>query len=272
MKKISRRTFLKLAAAGGLLASYPTLIERHLVEINHYQIPLPRLPRAFENFTIVQLTDIHYRHYLSLRFIRHLIQKAVDIRGDIIVCTGDYGHKEDAADIIFSELSRLDARLGVYSILGNHDNWEYPEAALKWLDKTGQNLRYKQKYFERDGERLWIVGAGDLWTEHKSIDKLLVKIPEKDFRIVLAHNPDSADTSFRKKVDLFVCGHTHGGQVVVPFYGPPVLPVYNKSYSVGLKRSLRGEPVFISKGIGSSIIPVRFNCIPEIAVLKLVRA
>jgi predicted MPP superfamily phosphohydrolase len=92
-----------------------------------------------------------------------------------------------------------------------------------------------------------------------------------DCRIVLAHNPDSADTIFESKPDLMISGHTHGGQVTIPFIGSPVLPVKNKNYSFGLRYSYENVPVFISKGIGWAIYPVRFNCFPEIAVLTLTR-
>ena len=88
---------------------------------------------------------------------------------------------------------------------------------------------------------------------------------------MLAHNPDTADSFFTSRVDLMISGHTHGGQVVLPFIGAPILPVANKTYSSGLKQSPKGQNVFISKGLGWAIAPVRFNCFPEIAVLELVR-
>ena len=97
-------------------------------------------------------------------------------------------------------------------------------------------------------------------------------LSERDCRIVLAHNPDSADTDFEGRIDLMLSGHTHGGQIRIPFYGPPVLPVSNKTYSSGLKISTKQHPVFISRGIGWAIYPVRFNCFPEIPVLELVPA
>jgi len=87
----------------------------------------------------------------------------------------------------------------------------------------------------------------------------------------LALNPDTADSYYASRVDLMISGHTHGGQVAPPFIGAPVLPVVNKTYSSGLKQSPKGEGVFISKGLGWAIAPVRFNCLPEIAVLELVR-
>jgi hypothetical protein len=89
---------------------------------------------------------------------------------------------------------------------------------------------------------------------------------------VLAHNPDTADTAFNSRIDLMISGHTHGGQVQLPFLGAPVLPVRNKEYSSGLKRSPRGTRVFISRGIGWAVYPIRLNCLPEIAVLELVPA
>ena len=85
-------------------------------------------------------------------------------------------------------------------------------------------------------------------------------------------NPDTCDTDFSARIDLMISGHTHGGQVDIPFIGTPVLPVRNKNYSSGLKQSPRGTGVFISRGIGWSVYPVRFNCFPEIAVLELVPA
>ncbi|GBC63305.1 metallophosphoesterase [Desulfonema ishimotonii] len=274
---MDRRSFLKLALTGGmsaLAASYPVFIERQLVRINTYKIPVPRLPEAFENFTIVQLTDLHYGFLVSLSFLRNVIRRANAISKDIVVCTGDYVHERDSVrqiDGVWPEMGKLEAPLGAYSVLGNHDHLGNTDRSVYWLNRTGQNLRHGNRCFERGKERLWLVGAGDLWEDHADMDRLMRDIPDDECRIVLAHNPDTADTACKKRTDLFICGHTHGGQVSIPFYGPPVLPVKNRAYSAGLKRSEKGTPVFISRGIGWSIYPVRFNCAPEIAVLKLVR-
>ncbi|MGZ3537287.1 MAG: metallophosphoesterase [Thermodesulfobacteriota bacterium] len=195
------------------------------------------------------------------------------IHRDLVVCTGDYVHERVATtqiDAVWPLLSGLTAPLGVLSVLGNHDHWASTERSQYWLDRTKQNLRHKVKTIEKGGERLWIVGAGDFWEDHRDLDRILSGIPDADCRIVLAHNPDTADSKFSGRVDLMISGHTHGGQVDIPFIGPPLLPVRNKTYSSGLKTSPRGTGVFISKGIGWAIYPIRFNCPPEIAVLKLV--
>lgn len=276
MMTLTRRQFLKrgiVTGVAGLVASYPFFIERYLVLVNHYKIPVPHLPLEFSGFRIAHLTDLHYGFLNPLCFIRHIINRTNALKPDITVCTGDYVHEfknTSQIDTVWPELARLEAPHGVYSVLGNHDHWADTVRSDFWLKKTKQDLRHKTVRIERNSKRLWLAGAGDLLEDHRNIDDLLKNIPDDHCRIVLAHNPDSADTPHSRRIDLMLSGHTHGGQVNVPFVGTPILPVKNKNYSSGLKRSLRGENVFISRGIGWAMYPVRFNCPPEIAVLELV--
>lgn len=273
---MSRRRFIRWACAAGafgLVAGYPVFIERYLIMVNRYRIPVPNLPQAFAGFRIVHLTDIHYGALVPLAVIRYVVSTANQIARDVIVCTGDYVHEEQATgqiDIVWPQLARLFAPAGVYSVLGNHDHWADTERSQYWLEQSGQDLRHWAVALERDGHRIWLVGAGDLWEDHVSVDELCAGVPERECKILLAHNPDTADTKYAVRVDLVLSGHTHGGQVVIPFVGPPVLPVRNKDYISGLVHSPRGTPVFISRGIGWGVYPVRFNCPPEIAVLELV--
>lgn len=273
---ITRRQFLKRSIATGvtgLVASYPFFIERYLVMTNHYKIPVPRLPLEFSGFRIAHLTDLHYGPLDPLCFIRHVINKTNSLKPDVTVCTGDYVlefKNTSQIDTIWPELARLEARHGVYSVLGNHDHWANKKRSIFWLKKTKQDLRHKTVRIERAGKSLWFAGAGDLLDDHRSFDNLLKNIPDDHCRIVLAHNPDSADTLYSRRIDLMLSGHTHGGQVDIPFVGTPILPVRNKNFTRGLTRSLRGGNVFISRGIGWAKFPVRLNCPPEIAVLELV--
>jgi predicted MPP superfamily phosphohydrolase len=246
-----------------------------MVMTNTYRVPVPRLPPAFSGFRIVHLTDLHLGPLVSLNFINGVIERANRIRRDATVCTGDYVHERDGrktVDAVWPVLSKLSAPSGVFSVLGNHDHWADSNYSKERLAKSGQDLRHKTVAIERDGRRLWLAGAGDLWEDHVGLDDLLGEVPESDCRIVLAHNPDTADTDFTSRVDLVISGHTHGGQVNIPFVGTPMLPVRNKNYSSGFVKSLRDIGVFISKGVGWTIYPVRFNCAPEIAVLELVPA
>ena len=138
-----------------------------------------------------------------------------------------------------------------------------------WLERTGQNLRHRCVPIYRGGQRIVIGGAGDFTEDLLEIDRTFAGSDEKDCRILLSHNPDSVDTRIDTPLHLVLSGHTHGGQVVLPGLGPPVLPVRNKRYSSGLIATDKG-PLFISRGLGWSIFPVRFNCSPEIALLELV--
>lgn len=275
MNNISRRQFLTKTlkySAITLLASYPTFIERKTVLTNRYRIAVPNLPEAFSGFRIAHLTDIHHRWLTSLAFIRGVVERTNSLKPDLIACTGDYVYRRSssaAIDGVWRELSRLSAPHGAWSVLGNHDTEAGKTRAVQWLEKNGQNLHHRAVRIERNGQALWLAGAGDFLTDHSDLDPLLAQIPEQECRILLAHNPDSADTVFRKRIDLILAGHTHGGQVQLPIIGQPFLPVLNKKYVSGLTTSVRGVPLFISRGIGWTILPIRFNCYPEIAILEL---
>lgn len=272
--KITRRQFLKqmsIYGGIGLCASYPVFIESHLLQINYYNVPVNNLPHSFHGFKIVHITDVHYGPLVRLNFVKEVINKANGIRGDIIVCTGDYVHERNSTkqiDTVWPVLSQLKATHGVYSVLGNHDHWADFNKSKYWLSKSGQNLRHKSIPISKNGEEIWLGGAGDYFEDSIGIDTAFQNVPKEKCKIVLAHNPDTADQNYVTRVDLFISGHTHGGQVNIPFIGTPILPVKNKKYSSGyIQNSKNG--VFISRGIGWAIIPVRFNCSPEIAVLNL---
>lgn len=272
---MNRRGFLNCALFGGaavLAASYTVFVERNIVQVNRYNIPIAGLPSSFHGFTLAHLTDLHFGFLVSGSFIEKIVRRTNKLGADLIVCTGDYVHRRNTTveiDEVWPILSKLRAKYGVYSVLGNHDHWADTDRSLYWLDKTGQNIRHAGKAIYRGRDRIFIGGAGDYWNDDLKIDQAFRDSGENDCRILLAHNPDSIDSHFSTTLSLVLCGHTHGGQVVIPFVGPPVLPVKNKRYSSGLIMTPKA-PVFISRGIGWAIYPVRFNCFPEIALLELV--
>lgn len=276
MIPINRRKFLKLAIYGGtaaLVGCYPVLIERNIVQINRYKIPLSNLPSSFQGFTIAHLTDIHLGFLVSKSFVEGIVHRTLKLNTDAIVCTGDYVHKRNTIkeiETVWPILSKLKARYGVYSVLGNHDHWADTGRSLYWLERTGQNIRHKCQPIYKGKDRILIGGCGDYWGDELEIDNAFFCSDEKDCRILLSHNPDSVDTQFATPLSLVISGHTHGGQVVIPFLGAPILPVKNKNYSSGLIDTPKTK-LFISRGIGWAIYPVRFNCYPEIAVLELIK-
>jgi len=252
---------------------YSIFIERYIVRFPKYKIKVPNLPPSFNGFKIAHISDLHYGTLVPKWFLKRLINKVNKIEKDIVVCTGDYvlGREvPERVEVAWSLLNQLHAPQGVYSVLGNCDHKGDSERSLKLLQTSGQNLRGKTVEIKNGNDSFWLAGAGDFNKDHIPLDNFLEKIPEEACRIVLAHNPDSADSIFSERVDLMISGHTHGGQVNIPFLGAPILPVHNKNYTFGLKRSLKNELVFISKGIGWGVFPGRLNSLPEIPVLELV--
>lgn len=272
---MNRRSFLKLALSSGALAlvgSYPIFIERNIVLVNRYKIPVDNLPPAFHGFTLAHLTDVHLGFLVSQSFVEEIVHRINGLDTDVIVCTGDYVHESNSIeeiDKVWPILSKLSARHGVYSVLGNHDHWADTNRSLYWLERSGQNIRHQCKPIYKGRERILIGGAGDFWGDELKIDRIFSGSDQDDIRILLSHNPDSVDTEFVTPLSLVLSGHTHGGQVVIPFGGAPWVPVKNKNYVSGLIATPRTS-LFISRGIGWTILPMRFNCYPEIAVLELV--
>lgn len=276
---MDRRQFIKKTlwgvAATALVGTYPFCVERYLINVNRYTIPVPNLPPAFDGLRVVHLTDLHYGPLMPLDVLAKVIRKTNELEKDMVVCTGDYvrgGTADRKVEGIWSVMRDLRAPEGVYAVLGNHDHWAGTEQSIRSMELSGHiNLRHRAVPLSRNGETMWLGGAGDLWEDHLSLDQVLENAPDNACRIVLAHNPDTADTDFTTRVDLMLSGHTHGGQVKLPFIGTPFLPVKNKAYSSGLIRSQRTD-IFISRGVGWAALPVRFNCLPEIALLTIVRS
>lgn len=273
---MNRRSFLKRCSRAAVVAGivgYPLLIERYRFQVNRYDIPVTGLPPQFEGFTIVHLTDLHYGPLMPLAVVRHLVRKANALEKDLIVCTGDYVHEHNRTeqiDKVWPELGQLRAANGVYSVLGNHDHWAHTRKSLDWLRRTGQNVRHRAVSIRRGSARIWIGGAGDFWEDELGIDRAFRTVPSGEVKLLLVHNPDAIDTPFRRRINLAIAGHTHGGQVVLPFWGPPILPVHNKRYASGLIQTEK-TTLFVSRGLGWAILPVRLNCQPEIAVLRLMQ-
>lgn len=272
---MNRRQLIKFTLYGGactLIGSYPVFIERYMVQVNHYVVSINNLPLPFQGFTLAHLTDIHLGFLVSADFVKGIIQKTNALKTDMIVCTGDYVHARNTLeeiDQVWPLLAQLQAKYGVYSVLGNHDHWADLERSLYWLERTCQNLRHRYQSIAKAGKRILIGGTGDFWEDVLKIDEVFASSDPDECKILLSHNPDAVDTDYETSLSLVLSGHTHGGQVVIPGWGAPVLPVKNKKYISGLIKTAKTQ-LFISRGIGWAIYPVRFNCYPEIAVLHLV--
>jgi predicted MPP superfamily phosphohydrolase len=279
---ISRRKFLKAGLAGvGALGFYAFDVERHWAEVKHVEVFIPMLPPQFEGWRVVQLSDIHLEEYTEAAFLDYVVWRINQLRPDVIFLTGDYV-SNGPWSWNFSlkmawECARILDKLHCrerYAVLGNHDVIVGPALVMEALRSHGMTvLDNAHTAVERDGGRIWLAGVDDPVAGDPNPEKAIpVSIRGQILEpvVLLCHAPDYADellgTSAGQAVSLMLSGHTHGGQVRMPFVGPITLPPGGKKYVEGLFH-LEQMQLYVNRGIGTVGLPFRFDCPPEITVL-----
>jgi predicted MPP superfamily phosphohydrolase len=280
---MTRRKFLKktgLIALGSVTAGlgiYPFL-EAKWCRLSQQTITVPNLPSAFRGTTVALLADVHHGPFVPLAYVRHIVSMTNSLKPDLVLLAGDYVHYHQSYIAPgINELGKLEARLGRYAVLGNHDNHNYRDNrdfqpfSLAALARAGlTSLNNSGIWLERDGARLRLSGVGDLWTDRQDLDTALGNATLGDAVILLSHNPDFAEILGDRRVGLVLSGHTHGGQVVLPGLGAPIVPSrYGQKYLHGLVQGPSCQ-VFVTRGVGTITPPVRFLCRPEIVLITLV--
>jgi uncharacterized protein len=283
-RKFSRRDFLKLTGyfflstfltgAGGLV--YGILVEPDNLELKEVEIKLPHLASQFAGYRIVQFSDLHMGGWMNGERLRKVVDIVKAQNPDLVVITGDFftgpvwsENLTRAAEEFVAEISRLTSDFTTLGVLGNHDYWSDAEEARKALRRCGV-IEIGNGFYslERDGQELHIAGVDDIWYEHDNLDEVLSKLPDTGAAILLAHEPDFADISAKTgRFGLQLSGHSHGGQIVLPFIGAPGLPRLAHKYPSGLYK-VGDMWQYTNRGVGMSF-PIRFNCPPEITVFTL---
>lgn len=259
-----------------LFVFYGTFIEPGRLVIQQQRIQINNWPTKLNGLKIAVLSDIHVGGwFVDDRKLRSIVEQTNALQPDIILIAGDYmsGEGWKSHRILPEEfapkLKEFRAPLGVYSVLGNHDWWWNGNRVRKGLEANGIKV-LEDEVFKIDGRGapLWIVGLADLWTRPQHVSETLSKVPQGETIIALTHNPDLFP-NLPATVQLLVAGHTHGGQVRFPIIGTLIQP------SNFGQRYVRGHVVendhhlFVTSGIGTSILPVRFNVPPEIVLLTI---
>lgn len=282
-KTLSRRTFLRKASyAIGAAASlapalwwYGTELEPGFLEINRVRVAIPRLPRAFEGMTVAQMSDLHFGPWAASQAVHRAVDVVLEMRPSIVAVTGDYATTLGAGeeDSIVTELSRLEAPLGVYAVLGNHDYWTDSERIAGAVRRAGLRLlRNDNTAIALNGESIYLAGVDDVWEGKSNLALALSGIPDRACTILLAHEPDFADTvSEDTRAAFQISGHSHGGQIRLPVGGPLHLPHLGRKYPEGL-RQIGEMQLYTNRGIGVVFPPVRINCRPEVTLFELTRA
>jgi len=263
------QTPLRALALNLSQAARSALTEPFRLTVEHHQIHLQRLPRELDGFRIVQLSDIHHSPFTSREQIERAVETANSLQPDIVALTGDYVSKERAYAAPCAELlSGLRARHGVYAVLGNHDHWTDAALITDLFRAEGITVLVNQGMrFENNGAAFWLAGVDDTMVGLEDLPLALAGSSDNEFKLLLAHNPIILRRAARAGVDLVLSGHTHGGQVRLRSErntaGRP-----RRRLLKGLAR--QGETqIYITRGLGTVVLPVRFGCPPEVSLLEL---
>jgi uncharacterized protein len=275
MPPLTRRKFIKLTAATAGAAALGGigygLYERTQVEVSRVDVRLERLPAAFDGLTVAHLSDIHFGPFLGAGFLSRCVEIVNSLQPDVIALTGDFtfGAKH-YAEPCAEALAPLRSRVGTYAVLGNHDHYNSAGRVARALGGAGMTVLIDgRERLERRGEKLWLMGVDDPAIGRTAdLPRLLRDVPQDEARVTLAHTPEYLDIFAAQgaHTDFMLSGHTHGGQVRIPFLGAP--HVIGQRYIKGLYR--RGPmQIYTTRGIGTVGPPVRLNCPPEIVLYTL---
>ena len=260
-----------LAGVGGL--GYAGYVEPGWVEINRVKLALAGLAPQFEGYKLAHISDLHVDEvWMTRAQLVELAGLVNEQKPDLVCMTGDYvTHSAELfAEDLVAGLSRLEARDGVVAVLGNHDHWSGAGVVRDALSRGGvMDISNGVHTLWRDSGMLHMAGVDDVWMMKQRMGEVLEAVPVEGAAILLAHEPDFADESAATgRFGLQLSGHTHGGQVQVPFVGPLRLPPLGTKYHNGLYRV--GEMlVYTNRGVGMVKPYVRFNCRPEVTVITL---
>lgn len=245
---------------------------RESFEIVEEIIETDKIPEEFDNYTIIQLTDIHIGQWINKEILEGIIEIVNELNADLIVMTGDYvSYKTeehlDELEEAFKKIKRHDA---ILSVLGNHDHWTDSDKVKKTLKNAGIiNLENDVYSIERNDKRLQIAGADSTTYNKDNIDKIINKIDKEYPAIMLVHEPDFADiTSKYDSFFLQLSGHSHGGQIEIPKIGTPVRGKNFKKYPSG-RYEVNNMVQYTSRGVGTNAFWIRINCPPEITKITL---
>jgi len=262
---------------------YARNVEPGWIDITHQQMHFARLSNAFQGYRLVQITDLHAdESFMTTERLQNIVTTVNQLQADMIVITGDFVTDYlPGLEKTVAVLSGLQARDGVFGVLGNHDH----PAGVEWIRgclRLGhvQELANAVHTIQRGSEMLHIVGMDDLWPENIGtpapvwshlplLNQLTSSLPDEGAAILLVHEPDFADVAAsNKRIDLQLSGHSHGGQICIPLHGPLFLPPLSRKYPSGLYH-LENMSLYTNRGLGVLLEPMRFDCRPEIAVIDL---
>jgi len=285
--KLTRRNLIKYGVRLSILSVLGVgYMGRNSLTIEHHTLVFNNLPRAFNGYRIVQISDLHASFWVNSKFLTQVVEQVNALEKDLLVITGDiitgsinnfwkrwFPIKCDKyISVVIEVLSKLENGPKL-AVLGNHDQWDGKKTEqhlANELKRIGIGvLRNNSQMIIRGKNRITIAGTDDVWFSG-NISQALKNVSPKSFTVLLSHSPDiREDLKAHHKVDLTLCGHTHGGQIAIPYISPYYLPIKKPArYIAGLVQEPYGY-TYVNRGIGTLVFPFRINASPEITVLTL---
>jgi predicted MPP superfamily phosphohydrolase len=268
-KGISRRRFLSLGMAGigGAFLADAAWYEPQAVQIEHNIISTPQPGGTIR---LVQISDLHLSTFNQ--YFIDVVRQVTELKPDLIVLTGDYLEEQRNIRGVLDFLKELDAPHGIYAVQGN---WEY------WSRLEGENLR---RHFAGVGVKLLINERTDIVIKRRALsvygldypssidnlNRLQSNVAPERFNLLLSHVPAFAHQKLDRNFNLILSGHTHGGQFRLPYLPPFYLPRYSGRFVAGFYPITQHRiPLYVSRGVGTSVLPMRFLCRPEIGLFEI---
>ncbi len=238
------------------------------LSLERVEIRLKRLPKALDGFKIIHLSDTHHSPFTTLDHIKRTVKIANRLKPDMFILTGDYvSHEREYIAPVAAVLGKLKAKYGIYACLGNHDHWTDADLVTHLFRGEGIKMLVNEGLrFEARGASFWLAGVDDYMVGKTDVPAALRGSFPDEMKLLLAHNPIIFREAARSGIDLTLSGHTHGGQIKFRDEEKRILPT--RKLKAGLYQR-KSSQIYITRGIGTVVVPMRLRCPPEISLLEL---
>ena len=238
------------------------------LSLERVDIRLERLPKKLDGFKIIHLSDIHHSPFTSLDHVIRTVKVANRLRPDMFLLTGDYvSHEREYIGPVAAELGKLKSKYGTYACLGNHDHWTDADLVTHLFRGEGINMLVNEGLrVDARGASFWLAGVDDYMVGLTDVAAALKGSYPDELKILLAHNPIIFRQAVRAGIDLTLSGHTHGGQIKIRDQEKRILP--RRKFTSGLYER-KDSQLYVTRGIGTVVVPMRYQCPPEISLLEL---